>query len=275
MSRIERAMDKAARIRESGERSFSMEKEVPLVHSRQLVRDIAEISIDKTSAHECIVSLTEPKSMAAEQYRQLRARILKAFDKVSPVDTIMITSSDRKEGKTVTAINLAVIMASVADYPVVLVDADLRNPSMHLYLGIEPKYGLRDYLTGDASLSAILRKTGIGSLVLLPGSMPAENPAELLSSEKMKHLVHELKAMFRGGYVIFDSSPVLLSADPLSLSRLMDSIIFIIHADVTTEKNAAQAMSLIRGCKILGVVYNDVQFMSVEKPYPRCSPHEK
>jgi len=275
MSRIERAMEKAAKIRVSAERSPSVDKP-PAVHRDQPRLEGIETVIDKAMTDKCIVTLAEPQSPAAEQYRTLRARILKAIaTKDDSGNTIMITSSDKREGKTITAINLAVAMANVIDYPVVLVDADLRNPSVHRYLGIEPEYGLSDYLTGKASLSDILLRTGIGELIILPGGLPPENPAELLSSERMRNLVHELKLRYREGYVIFDSSPILLTSDPLSLGSLMDGVLFVIHAALTSEKSASEAISLIKGCNILGIVFNDVQNYPAKDPYPYYFPQDK
>ncbi len=279
MSRIERAMEKAARIRGSAERSPAVDSPAaPVIHRDQpcFECECIEAVIDRALADKHIVTLTEPQSPAAEQYRKLRARILKAAEtRDDSINTIMITSSDKKEGKTITAINLAVAMAKVIDYPVVLVDADLRNPSVHKYLGIEPEYGLSDYLTGKASLPDILLRTGIGELMLLPGGLPPENPAELLSSERMRNLVNELKIRHRGGYVIFDSSPVLLTSDPLSLGSLMDGVLFIIHAALTSEKSASQAISLIKGCNILGIVFNEVQNYPAKDPYPYNFPEDK
>ncbi len=281
MSRIERAMEKAARIRGSAERSPEQSPSLdkpPVIHRDQpcFECECIETVIDRAVTDKHIVTLAEPQSPAAEQYRKLRARILKAIEtKDDPINTIMITSSDKKEGKTITAINLAVAMANVIDYPVVLVDADLRNPSVHRYLGIESEYGLSDYLTGRASLSDVLFRTGIGELILLPGGQPPENPAELLSSERMKNLVHELKIRHKGGYVIFDSSPILLTSDPLSLGSLMDGVLFIIHAALTSEKSASQAISLIKGCNILGIVFNDVQSYPAKKHYPYYSTEGK
>ncbi len=275
MSRIEKAMEKAARIRGSAELSPSVDKP-PAIHRDQPCLEGIETVIERAMTDKYIVSVMEPQSTAAEQYRTLRARILKAIKtKNDPINTIMITSSDKREGKTITAINLAVAMANVIDYPVVLVDADLRNPSVHRYLGIEPEYGLSDYLTGKASLSDILLRTGIGELIILPGGLPPENPAELLSSEKMKKLVHELKLRHREGSVIFDSSPILLTSDPLSLGSLMDGVLFIIHAALTSEKSASEAISLIKGCKILGIVFNDVQNYPAKAPYPYYSTEGK
>ncbi len=272
MSRIEKAMEKAARLRESAERSRPGQGKSPVVRMDLPRLAISDTVIERARADKCIVAVTDPRSAAAEQYKKLRARILKAaVAGDEPLNALMVTSSGKREGKTVTAVNLAVAMANVADYPVVLVDADLRNPSVHRYLGVEPRRGLSDYLGGKAGLADVLLRTGIGELILLPGRVPPENPAELLSSERMKTLVQELKLRYREGYVIFDSSPVLLAADSLTLGTLVDGVLFVVHSSLTREKSASQAAALMKGCKVVGVVFNDVPGYPAEDPYPYYS----
>jgi Mrp family chromosome partitioning ATPase len=111
---------------------------------------------------------------------------------------------------------------------------------------------------GKTALSDALVRTGIGKLVLLPAGTPPENPSELLSSERMKETVRELKNQYKDRYVIFDSSPVLITADTLSLSNYMDGIIFVVQASETSPRDAQQALSLIKGCPVLGTVLNNV-----------------
>ncbi len=123
---------------------------------------------------------------------------------------------------------------------------------------MNPTRGLSDYLTFKAELPDILIKTGLGKLVFLPAGTPPKNPAELLASDRMKELVTELKERYRERYIIFDSSPLLLAADTLSLADYMDGLIFVVQAARTSRKNVAQAYSHIKGYNILGAVFNDV-----------------
>jgi receptor protein-tyrosine kinase/non-specific protein-tyrosine kinase len=170
----------------------------------------------------------------------------------------MVSSANAAEGKSITAVNLAVSLAQSIDHTVLLVDADLRSPSLHSYFGIEPSFGLSDYLRGEQDLSRMLIKTGFGKLVLLPAGSPSEHPAELLSSDRMKALVHEMKHRFRDRYVIFDSTPLLVTADALSLGSYMDGILFVIQEGNTSEKAAKQALALMKDWNVLGAVFNDV-----------------
>jgi capsular exopolysaccharide synthesis family protein len=159
-------------------------------------------------------------------------------------NTIMVTSAMDGEGKTITGINLAVAIAYELDHTVLLVDADLRKPSVHTYLGLQPQRGLSEYLLAQAQLPDVLVKTGIGKLVLLPAGNPPENPAELIASERMRD-------------ILIDSSPLLMTADSISLCDYVDGVIFVTRAGVTDPKTATQALSLVKDHTILGTVFND------------------
>ncbi|MBI4684852.1 MAG: polysaccharide biosynthesis tyrosine autokinase [Nitrospirae bacterium] len=257
MSRIEKALEKAVKMREAAKEPVSSEGTI--THDTKDAHPVFEAGtsfLDAASVDRHLICITEPYSLAAEQYKKMRAQILKATDN-GVLNTIMVASSDMQEGKTITAINLAVTMASAVDYTVLLVDADLRNPSIHKYLGIKPEYGLSDYLAGKVKISDVLIKPGIGNLIVLPAGEPPQNPAELLSSERMKNLVQELKVRYKDRYVIFDSSPILLTADSLSLCNFLDGILFVIQAAHTSEKTATKALSLIKGHNVLGIVFNN------------------
>lgn len=204
-----------------------------------------------------IVCVNDPYSLAAEQYKRIRARILRATTKEF-LNTIMITSPDKGEGKTIAALNLAIAMAEDIDHTVLLVDADLRNPSVHRYLGIETTNGLSEYLLGKTTLSDALINTGLGKLVILPAGPPADKPSELLSSQRMKMLIQELKHRYRDRYILFDTSPVLATSEPLSLARHMDGIVLLVQAAYTAPKAAAKAVALMKDCAMLGVIFNSV-----------------
>ena len=267
MSRIEKALEKALEMRESIKEATAEEKPAP---ERNIVCtgfEIGEGLVDPEKVDWHIVCIKDPCSSTAEQYKKLRARILKATAK-DFLNTIMVTSPDMGEGKTITAINLAVALANEVDYTVLLVDADLKQPSVHKYLGIEPEYGLSDYLMGKVTLSDVLIKTGIGKLVFLPAGSSSENTAELLSSERMRGLVHDMKHQYKDRYIIFDSAPILVAADSLPLSGYMDGVLLVVQAARTTPKTASHALSLIKGSNILGVVFNAVPKDLAKNLYP-------
>jgi len=266
MSRIEKALEKAVEIRKSVK-----EVSVGTVTRDQPVSfkgfQVSEAAVNTDMVDKHIVCITDSHSAAAEQYKKLRAKILKATTK-NFQNTIMITSADMGEGKTVTAINLAVALANEIDHSVLLIDADLKRPSVHKYLGLENIYGLSDYLMGRASLPDLLIKTGIGKLVLLPAGSCPENPTELLSSDNMRGLVHDMKHRYKDRYIIFDSPPILVTSDSLSLSSYVDGVVLVIQAARTTHKAATSALSQLNGSNILGVVFNNVPSYQAKNLYP-------
>lgn len=267
MSRIEDALEKALRAR-SQERTAAVE-ETPARQGRvdMPAFEFGAGQVDTSKVDKHLVTITEPRSSVAEQYSRLRARVLRATEKDFQ-NTIMVTSSDVGEGKTITAINLAVAIANELDHTVLLVDADMRKPAVHRYLGIGPSQGLGDYLMDKAALPDVLIKTGLGKLVLLLGGNPPENPSELISSDKMRAFVREVKERYRDRYIIFDAPPLLLTADPLSLSNYMDGVLFVVQADHTVPKAATQALSLLKGRPVLGVVFNNVPQYLAKSLYP-------
>jgi protein-tyrosine kinase len=267
MSRIEKALEKAVKLRESMQGKADKETSLSEPKVPFAGFDAGEGCINTEMVDRYIVCMKEPRSFIAEQYKKLCARIIKDTAK-DFLNTIMVSSPDMGEGKTITALNLSLAIANEIDYSVLLVDADLRQPSVHKYLGLESKLGLSDYLMGKAGLQDILVKTGIGKLVILPSGNPSENTSELLASERMRKLVHDMKHRYKDRYIIFDSSPILVSADALPLSSYMDGIVLVIQALHTTQNAASNALSLIKGTKVLGIVFNDVPNDLAKNLYP-------
>ncbi len=224
-------------------------------------------TIDPAKVDRSIVCITDPDSPGAEQYRKLRAQILPAMRQTAK-STLMVTSADVGEGKSITAVNLAIALAMEIDHTVLLVDADLRKPSIHTYLGIRVDWGLSEYLQGLVSISDCLIKTGIGRLVLLPAGKPPPNSAELLSSNRMKKLAQEMKHRYNDRHIIYDSPPILACADTISLCSHADGILLVIQAARTSEKTVKEALALLPGKPILGVVYNNVPDFMCTSPYP-------
>ena len=264
MSRIEQALEKAMHMRDSVKRpAADMNGDVKTIDRTAEVTEfqVRESIVDVSQVDKHIVCLTDPQSPASEQYRKLRARILATTHTPADGDlqnTLMVASADVGEGKTITSNNFAIALAQELDHTVLLVDADLRKPSVHTYLGIPAGPGLSEYLLGQVELPDVLINTGIGRLVLLPAGTPPDNPSELLSSHRMKDLVQEMKYRYNDRYIIFDSSPILVSSDALSLSSNVDGILLVVQAAKTPEKVVKKAVSVLKDTPILGVVYNNV-----------------
>jgi protein-tyrosine kinase len=208
-----------------------------------------------------LVSLFQPGSLGAEQFRKLRNQILK-LNTPDPPKTIMVTSATEGEGKTFVAANLAAGIAHDLHFHALLVDCDLRSPSLSSWFGVQNGHGLSDYLVGGGDLSEFLLKTRMDKLMILTGGSSQDKPAELVGSKKMEALVRELKCRYDDRYIIFDATPVLATTEPEILARWVDGILFVVRAGVTSRETVKQAVASLDPNKILGFVLNDVEFKS-------------
>ena len=206
-----------------------------------------------------LVSFFEPSSMAAEQYRRLRTYVIRPGMENSP-KTILVTSAMAGEGKSLIAINLAIIIAIELHSNALIVDCDLRNPSLSRWFGFQEKRGLSDYLLGEAELPDLLVKTSVDKLSILPGGTLQDNPVELIGSNRMKSLVQDLKARYDDRYIILDSSPLLATTEPSVLNEMVDGILFVIKSGDTPRESIQQALKSLDKKKIIGVVLNSLEF---------------
>jgi capsular exopolysaccharide synthesis family protein len=202
-----------------------------------------------------------PRSPAAEAFRAFRTNL--EFTSVDgPLKSLLITSPSAAEGKTSVSINLAAIIAQ-ADHKVVLLEADLRKPKVHEYLGMTERYGLGDIFRGRIDLdSATLKPTIENVTVITSGSIPP-NPTELIGSKMMSTILSKLSE--RADYVVIDGPPFIV-ADALILASQVDGVIIIVRPGYTREGEArAMVEQLIRsGAKVLGVVLNRIPQKSFE-----------
>jgi len=259
MSRIEMAMEKAARLREgegaplvAGHDSAAKAANHKDANHQTMNHQAGRFSL----ADKFLVNLNAPQSPTAEEYRKLKTVLVKLTGGDLFRNTIQVTSSLPCEGKSLTSLNLALSLAQEFDHTVLLIDADLRRPSVHRYLGIEEGPGLAELLLGKAEVAETLVATGIGKLSVIRAGCEVDNPAELLSSQKMKELLDELKNRYADRYVIFDSAPVLPYADPRSLAQMVDGVIFVIMERLAKEESIQEALDSLKGSRILGFVYN-------------------
>jgi protein-tyrosine kinase len=208
-----------------------------------------------------LVSLFQPGSLGAEQFRKLRTHVLKLNVPDSP-KTIMVTSATEGEGKTFVAANLAAGIAHDLHFHALLVDCDLRNPALSHWFGVQNGHGLSDYLVGRGQLSELLMKTEMEKLTILTGGSAQKKPAELIGSKRMEALIHELKLRYNDRYIILDATPLLATSEPEVLARLVDGILIVVRAGVTPRETVKQAIASLDPKKILGFVLNDVEFKS-------------
>jgi capsular exopolysaccharide synthesis family protein len=211
-----------------------------------------------------LVTIESPYSAASEAFRNLRAGIrLSAID--SRLSSILVTSGAPNVGKTTVAANLAIAFAQDGSRTL-FVDCDLRRAEARSYFPKSPLVGLSDLLTGQVSLEECITNTPPGngprlaSLFFLGAGSKAPNPAELVGSLKMQHLLKKLREEF--DYVIIDSAPILPVADSLLLARLVDGVLLVSRADASTQNEVFQAVSKLKGinARIIGTILNDLIF---------------
>lgn len=207
-----------------------------------------------------LVSFFQPTSIATEQFRGLRTYIMRPRQDDHSFRTILVTSTMAGEGKSLIAVNLATIIATELHSHALLVDCDLRNPSLSRLFGLEEKTGLSDYLSGNFEIKDLLIKTPIDKLSFIPGGGIKENPVELIGSNKMKSLISELKSRYKDRYIIFDSSPVMATTEPVILNKMLDGIIMIIKSGETSRESILRAIKVLDKGKMLGVVLNNLEF---------------
>ncbi len=205
-----------------------------------------------------IVTGLEPSAFT-ESYNILRTQILQRF-KENHWNVLAVTSPGNGEGKTLTAINLAISIAREVDYTVLLVDANLRHPWMLEHFGLSQRKGLSDYLTGDVPLAELLiQPSRVEHLVLLPGGKPLANSAEMLNSPKMAGLVRDMKSRYHSRIIIFDLPPVLSSADALAFSPYVDAALLVIEEGLTRKQDVERAVELLSNINIVGTVLNKAE----------------
>jgi len=196
------------------------------------------------------------RSSAAEAYRVLRTSVLLSAAG-NPPKTILITSSQPGEGKTTTTVNTAISLAQLGA-SVLIIDCDLRKPTTHKVLGADPSRGLSTYLSRNIEIDGLIQKLQIPNLSLIPCGPIPPNPAELISSAKMKHMLHLLAERY--DHILIDAPPLVNVADPVILSTLVDGVMLVVHGGKSTRDIVRRSRHELAsvGAKIFGVVLNNV-----------------
>lgn len=204
-----------------------------------------------------LVTQNDPKNPAAEAYRVIRTGIQFA-QAGKELQTIALTSCTPNEGKSTTIANLAVVLTQ-AGKSVLLIDCDMRNPTVHKNFNLSNKVGLSSCISMGTALSDVVQKTSIEGLYALTGGVIPPNPSELLDSEQMKNVLQRAKEQY--DYVLIDTPPVMPVTDALIVSRFVDGMILVIaSAEVKVEMARDVKNQLVNaGANILGVVLNKVR----------------
>lgn len=214
------------------------------------------LSIPHTVLREHRVMAAHKKGPFVDAYKILRTQVTQRL-RENGWNVVGVTSPGYGEGKTLTAVNLAVSLAMETTQTVLLVDSDLQDPTVHQVFGLKDCLGLADYLLDDQPVEDLLLHPGIGRFVLLPGGRAISNSTEILTSPKMVALVEELKHRYPSRVVIFDLPPLLHTADVLAFSPYTDALLMVVEEGRTTGAELQRALSLVKNSRpVLGTVLN-------------------
>ncbi len=260
MSRIEQSLEKATAMRK--------EKEVRNV--RELLQEDKGTCSEITKIHTgnpYLVTLQDPESVISEEYKILKSVVKRMTSQDGFNNVIMITSSKGNEGKSLTALNLAISLSQEYDTTALVMEADLRKPSLKSYLNIDIKKGWTDYFVGDIDLCSAMVRTDIGKLTFLPAGERINDPVECFSSLKMKDMINLMKYRYDNRYIIIDAPPVLLFAETGLISGIADAVIFVVREGTVSLDEIRDALDALSGANILGTVYNNARNVSTRGYY--------
>jgi len=217
-----------------------------------------------------IVSPHAPRSQIADQFRVIKRPLInnamgKGASVIARGNLIMVTSALAGEGKTFTAINLAMSIATELDYTVMLVDADVARPSVMKVLGLSEGPGLLDLVLGESSdMSSMLLKTNIDKLTLLPAGTPHARATELLASDAMIRLLDEMANRYPDRIIVFDSPPLLLTTEARALASHMGQVVVVVQAGRTLQSEVRHALATIEACPVKLMLLNQARAVSRE-----------
>jgi capsular exopolysaccharide synthesis family protein len=200
--------------------------------------------------------LNSSRSVAAEKFRRLKTVLVNEFE--TPPQVLVVTSAGPSEGKSLVSLNLALALAADTQGETLLIDADLRRPTLDQWLDPAPKLGLSEYLNGQTELDHVILELESTPLKVLPAGAAPHDPVELLASEASEKLVQELRRRFRR--VVIDTPPIVPFTDADVIGAMSDGVLLVARFGQTRRGLLERAVSSVTSARILGVVLNDVTF---------------
>ena len=222
----------------------------PIVYTR--TRSV-EVPLELLQANRILTTFGEEP--LANTYRTLCAQVLRQMDEKG-WNVLGVTSPGRGEGKTLTAVNLAVSLAMESHFTVLLVDGDLHHPGVQQLFGLDEAAGVADHLLHRAPVEELLVHPGIRRLTLLPAGRRLANPAGLLGSSGMRALASELKHRYPSRMVIYDLPSLHRAADMLAFSSCLDAVLMVVEAGRTTVGEVEHASRLLQNTPLIGTILN-------------------
>lgn len=255
MERIQKALEQATRERDGGQKPGSKPATTESGIYRVEYSQTKIVDVPESVFRENRIISAIPEHQYKDAYRMLRTRVLQQLQG-NNWNSLAVTGPASGCGKTLTAINLAISLAMEVDRTVLLVDLDLRKPSIHQYFGYEPEFGIADYLLNNVPVNEMMFSPGIDRLVVLPGSVSLHNSSEMLRSPKMLTLVDEIKNRYPERLVVVDLPPVLAADDALAFSPYIDAMLIVAEDGSTRREHLERTLQILKDAPIIGTVLN-------------------
>lgn len=259
MSRVYRALEKAEREKEErlqGKTFFEKPKEPEVFKKEELPLELSREKREHLSlpiTEEVPILIPSENPFAADEFRKLKTQVFHWSP--NPPHIILVTSAIPSEGKTIVSVNLAMSISAEINKEAILIDADLRKPGVR-FDGFGHSKGLSNYLADQTPLSDILTHSEAEKLWIIPAGPPSKKSTELIGSKRMEELLKTLRTFGEDTFIIIDSSPLLLTSEPLLLSKWVDGVILVTMANRTPRESIKRAIQSMDRQKIIGVVLN-------------------
>ena len=263
MGKISSAFEKAAGQKKGGAGAASATGDkAPGKQTRQAVSPRRDLRLAAHPLDPNLVTLSTESSFATEQFRLLKTHLRYGMGD-HPPRSIMVTSALPGEGKSFVAANLAISLAQNRKEHVVLIDCDLRKPTIQKLFGMKNLPGLSEYLQNGTDISDFIVGTVQEKLTLIPAGRPPANPLELLASEEMADLLQELKQQYSDRYLIIDTPPPTMTAEANALARQVDAILLVVRKGRASADTVSDLVENLNREKIAGVVFNHFEIPRV------------
>lgn len=253
MEKLEKALNKA---RSQRAYNLALKKGVDGTYNPSYMPAATPIIINENFLKKNHIISYHTRSEEADVFRILRTQILQIMNQ-SGYKTLGITSPRYGDGKTTIALNLALSIAQDLKQTVLLVDIDLRKPSIGEYLGLTEPLGISDYCLQNTPISECIIRTSFERLSVLPAGYSLDASSEVLGSPRMSQLAEELKSRYSDRVIIYDMPPVLNQDDPIAFLPNIDAYILVVRNGVTTTSDIKDSLNLLSGANVIGTVLND------------------
>jgi capsular exopolysaccharide synthesis family protein len=227
-------------------------------------KHLLKIAIEPERVNPHLVAITQPNTPYCEEYRSLRTEVLHRSQK-QKLQSIVIASVGHSEGKSITALNLSWLLAQTSDVSALIIDCDLRMPSLTDYLGIEADTGLSEVLEGTSSLTDSIIRLEPSGLHLLPGGRARTDVSELISGAKFKEILRQAYELF--DYIIIDAPPLRIFTDAAVLINQADGALLVVCANQTKYKDIERTLEMLPRQKMLGAVLNQSEDTLIRDSY--------